>query len=91
MYKTRITTEIIVANKTILPDGYSSIFIQNNSDKDVRVLDNIILTPGEFFKCTNDPGVIIDTNISVVFDVDASGPTAQKLLVIKTYYKKEYV
>ena len=88
MYKARITTEILVSNKTILPDGYSSIFIQNNSDKDTRVLDNIVLKPGEFFKISEEPCIVIDTNISVVFDAAA---TVFNALVIKTYYRKEHV
>ena len=88
MIKSHITTEILVSNKTILPDGYSSIFIQNNSDTNVTVLDNIVLQPREFFSFSEEADIVIDTNIPVVFDITA---TDKKILVIKSYYRKQHV
>ena len=82
--KSRITTEVLISNKTILPDEYSGIFIQNNSDEDVTVLDNIVLKPTQFFTFSEDFGIVVDTNIPIKF----TGYGKKQVLVIKTYYRK---
>ena len=82
MYKTRSTTEVITANNTLINDKFNSIYIKNQGDDDVRVFDNILLTPGESFNWSNNPDVIITDNVQIAF---AGVEVDKKVCVMKIY------
>lgn len=81
-YKSRSTTEVITVNKTLINDRFTSIFLKNQGEGDVRVFDNILLVPGESFSWNNEPDVVITDNVQIAF---SSVGVDNRILVMKIY------
>jgi hypothetical protein len=81
MYYQNSINKIITNNEIIKPDGFSSYYIKNTGEDNLRVNDNILLEKYETYSVMNMPDVIINEKISIVFTSFVS----PKALIIKYY------
>jgi len=84
-YITRSTTEVITENKKLVNDKFNSLFVKNIGTDNVRIFDNILLKPNEYFWWKNEPNVIITDDIQIAF----SGNDLDKQLSLMRIYTVE--
>jgi hypothetical protein len=86
-YKATTKRQLQTENKPIMSDGlFSCILIKNVGTSIVTVHDVIELKPGEFWLFDNQPYVIINEDISIVFTSEVG--KVDKIFVIKTYFEE---
>jgi len=85
-YKATTKRQLLVENKPIMSDGFSCIIVKNVGESVVTVYDVITLKPDESWVFDNQPYVIIDEDINVIFTSEIG--KADKVLVVKTYFEE---
>jgi len=84
MFGVTTKNNVLIANSSIKPDGFSSILLKNIGDCDVTINDNIPLAPGSVWSFDNQPYVFVDEFTTIRF---VGTGTTPKVLVVKSYFK----
>lgn len=82
MYKQRSYTEVITSNKTVINDGFNSLYLKNIGLDTVRVFENLVLKPDAEFWFNNHPEVTMSSDVQISF----AGDNADKQICIMKIY-----